>query len=184
MEPLDQLKCFCYHAEQLRQEPLVQQGWDNSFSLNWSRTEGLTTVLTQPNEVALKSILMTLRKFVMQKEPTNLFAIHNICELHITSDELKSYLRDARSKWKEAQKSLGIAWTHNDQKLTPAYLADLWINAHYFHSDSEKLRELKQLMPGGLTRFTFISYVGETLKQVLYADSIIRHALRDGCVKT
>lgn len=38
-------------------------------------------------------------------------------------------------------------------------------------------------MPGELSRFTFTSYIGETLRQVLYADNIIRHALRDGCTK-
>lgn len=97
---------------------------------------------------------------------------------------MKHYFRDAQTRWKEAQKSLGIAWNHNDQKLTPAYVADLWINGHYFHSDPEKLRKLRNIIPGGLTRFTFVSYMGQTLQQVLYADNIIRHALRDGCIRS
>jgi hypothetical protein len=183
MGPRDQLEYFCYQAEQLRQEPLVEQGWDNSFSLNWNRTQGLMTALSQPNETALKSLLLTLRKFVAIKEPTNLARIYKVCEQHITSDELKNYLRDAQSKWKDAQKSLGIAWTHNGRELTPAYVANLWINGHYFHSDQDKLRELRQIIPGELSRFTFLGFIGETLRQVLYADNIIRHALRDGYIK-
>jgi hypothetical protein len=42
MNVLDQLRSFSYHADQLRQEPLVRTGWDNSFTLNFDRTSGLT----------------------------------------------------------------------------------------------------------------------------------------------
>jgi hypothetical protein len=100
-------------------------------------------------------------------------AVYNVCEQHISSDELKAFLRDAREHWKKSQRSQGIAWTLNGKELTPAYVADLWINGHYFHSDVDKLQELRQLQSGGfgLERFTFVGFVGDVLRQVLYVDN-------------
>jgi hypothetical protein len=185
MNALDQMQRFSYQVDQLRQEPLVKSGWDNSFTINFNRTTGLSAAIQQPNEVALRSALLTLRKFVSQREEVFLDRIYNICEQHITSAELKAFLRDAREHWKKAQRSQGIAWTLNGKELTPAYVADLWINGHYLHSDAEKLRELEQLSSTGLglERFTFVGFVGDVLRQVLYVDNVIRHALRDGCFK-
>ena len=145
MNAIDQMQRFSYQVDQLRQEPLVKTGWDNSFTMNFDQTTGLSAAIRQPNEVALRSLLLTLRKFVSQREEVFLDRACNVCERHIASDELKAFLRDAREHWKKSQRSQGVAWTLNGKELTPAYVADLWINGHYFHSDVDKLRELRQL---------------------------------------
>lgn len=84
------------------------------------------------------------------------------------------------------QKNTGVRMMMDQRQITLAHLADLWINGFYFHGsiDDPKTRELESLSPFlGFERFEFVRYVGETLRQVLYVDSILRHALRDGCVR-
>jgi hypothetical protein len=182
--PIEQLQLFCHHAEQVRQLKLVRKRWGTSLTLRGSRASGVMTIShSQPDEEELRSLLLALRKFVADKEPTFLNRVYNLCEQHITSDFLKADLRKARHDWKQAQKTLGIAWTHNGREITPAHVADLWINSHYFHSDPEKLRELQSLVPEGLNRYVFITFIGETVLHVFYVENVIRHALADGCVR-
>jgi hypothetical protein len=130
---------------------------------------------------------MSLRRFVSPRDPVFLNRIHNQCEQHITSDELKDYLRHARERWKQAQQSGGMQFVLNDRELTPAHLADLWINGHYFHGsiDDPKTRELQEMqgLRMGLDRFNFVSFVGDAVHHVVYVESIIRHALREGCIR-
>jgi hypothetical protein len=181
--PIEELQLFCYQAEQVRQLKLVRKRWSTSLTLRASRAGGATFSLTEPDEEELRSLLLALRRFVADSEPTFLNHVYNLCEQHITSDLLREDLRGARQAWKQAQKSLGIAWTHNGREVAPAHVADLWINGHYFHSDPDKLRELRALVPAGLTRYTFLTFIGETVLQVYYLENVIRHALRDGCVR-
>lgn len=179
MNPVEQLRYFCYEADKLRQEPLVRKGWDNSFTLNFDRTRGLSMALRQPEELEFRSLLLALRRFVAAGEPVFLDRIYNLCERHITSDHLRDLFRDARQKWKQAQRSSGMKLIHNGRELTPPYVADLWINGHYFHSDPEKLRELRLISTFGLDRFAFVGFVGDTLQQTMYLDNVIRHAFQD-----
>jgi hypothetical protein len=181
-----QFENFCHQADRLKSQSLVQSGWDNSYSLNFTKGQGVTMSLTQPNEEQLRSLLLELRRFISPKDPAFINRIYNLCDAHITSDELKGLLRHAREQWKVAQRNSGMRLVMNERQITPAHLADLWINGHYFHGSIDdpktlELRELGALL--GIERFEFIGYVGETLRQVLYVDNILRHALRDGCVR-
>jgi hypothetical protein len=56
--------------------------------------------LRQPDEEELRSFLLTFRKFVSEREDVHLFPIHNMLEPLLTSEELRKYLREARSAWK------------------------------------------------------------------------------------
>lgn len=180
---IEELSNFCHQADQLRNEPLVRAGWDNSFSLRFDRTAGLRTVVRQPNETALRSLLLALRRFVAQGEPVHLDRLYNVCETAITSDRLRAFLRDARDAWKRAQRANGLKLVVNGKEISPCDVADMWINGHYFHSDPAKRARLAEVSVTPLNRFQFISFVGDALQQTLYMDSIVRHALRDGLVK-
>jgi hypothetical protein len=166
----------------------VRTGWDNSYSLNFKQGQGGSLTMKQPDEIQFRSLLMAIRRFVSPKDPVFLNKIYNVCEKHLTSDELKDYLRGARDEWKNAHRSSGLKFVLNDREFTPAYLADLWINGHYFHgsADDPKTRQLQELqgLGMGLDRFNFVGFVGDAVQQVLYVDNIIRHALRDGCVRS
>lgn len=187
MSVTDDLRNFCYWADRLKEEPLARSGWDNSYKLSSGIGRGLSLSVNQPDETQFRSLLVALRRFVSPSERAFLNRIYNLCEQHITSDELKNLLRDAREKWKRSQRIGGIKLVVNEREFTPAHLADLWINGHYFHGsiDDPKTRELMQLqgLGVGLDRVNFVGFVGDALTQVLYVDNITRHALRDGCVR-
>ncbi|MDX6451420.1 MAG: hypothetical protein QOH16_1469 [Gaiellaceae bacterium] len=187
MAVTDDFQNFCYWADQLKQEPLARTGWDNSYKLSGGVGRGLSMTVNEPDETQFRSLLVSLRRFVSPKDPVFLNRIYNLCEQHIASDELKSLVRDAREKWKRSQRIGGITLVVNEREFTPEHLADLWINGHYFHGsiDDPKTRALAELrgLGVGLDRVNFVGFVGDALTQVLYVDDIIRHALRDGCVR-
>ena len=59
----DDLENFCYWADQLKQEPLAQTGWDNSYKLTSGVGRGLSLTVQQPDETRFRSLLVALRRF-------------------------------------------------------------------------------------------------------------------------
>jgi hypothetical protein len=123
----------------------------NGLSNEWSISMGVQrpTVFrsVRPNEDALRSYLMAFRKFISNDEPPFIRSIHNLCYTHITSDELKGHICNCQAGWKERVLQSGIKLNIDGRDILPEYIADLWINGHYFHDDLQKEEELRRYVP-------------------------------------
>ena len=182
MTAREDLGYFSHRASLLRDERLVLSGWDSSYSIHFNRTQGLTAAVQDVDETELRSLLLALRPFVSKRARVYLEGTYEVCDQHISSTDLKAKLRNARGQWTIAQKGAGIRVSINGRDLDPAHVANLWINGWYFHDDVAKERELRQISPLGLSRYLFLEFVGQLLRQVVYVDSVIRFALREGLV--
>ena len=183
MELKEQLEFFVARADALADEPLMRDGSLNtSFTLKWNMGSGMALSSKEPNEAVLRSALLLVRQFVSEKEPIFLNRIYNICETNLRSDELKNNLRQARKSWKASQHQSWLKMTHDGNEVTPTYIADLWINGHYFHSDQAKVDALRRLVGEAalFSRHVFLGYISETVGQILYLRNVIRYALSEG----
>jgi len=182
MKVLEQFLLFRARAEELRNTHLIRESFNPGITIKWDRMRGLRFKSREPNEDSLRSFLLTFRQFILNDEPVFLYRIYNLCQKHLTSDKLKNYLSESREIWKKAHKSADITLIYNNQELTPEDVTDLWINGYYFHSDMDKLRILKQLLPHErmLIKNQFLNFLLDATRQVLYVDNIIRVALKDG----
>ncbi len=50
----------------------------------------------------------------------------------------------------------------------PEHIADLWINGHYFHDDSEKAQELRRYVPHNIlfVRPEFLNFIVEATRVI------------------
>lgn len=181
----DTFGLFVWRTDELLGTRVLREGAPLNWTINYDRLRGARFAATEPHPDDLRSFLTVLRHFLLEKEPTHIGKIYNLCERHIASDELKSYLRDARKMWKQAQRQSGIKLVLDDREWQPEYIADLWLNGWYFHNDSEKRAALQRLMPpaGMLVRHVFIGTMFEAARVVVHLGNVIRAALRGGLVR-
>jgi hypothetical protein len=185
MRPHDQLEFFVAKVRELQSTRLLQQEFGFEFTVSWQRMEALRFEMRQPEEDHLRAFLLGFRQFVAPGEPICLNAIYNLCHRVIDSQELKGYLIEARSAWKNAFKKGGFNLVVDDRTITPEGIYDLWINGHYFHADIEKRRELERLIgPEAIfTRGLFLDLLVEATRQLLYTGNVVVAALREGLVR-
>lgn len=175
---------FLFEADRLRQEPLTNGAFNVGLTIQFEQMKGLSFQLQHPEERDLRSLLLQLRRFVAQGDPTNLGHVHNVAFRAISSDTLRGYLAHARKAWRDSIGHGGIRFMFDDQNWTPEYVADLWIDGWYFHANDEKLATLQRLAPPAemLSKFMFLDLVSNTAKQVMYVSVVLRHALSEGLV--
>jgi hypothetical protein len=187
MDPaaLDDLGLFIWRADELGSTRLLRNGAPLNWTINYDRLRGVRFTSTEPHPDDLRSFLTVLRHFLLEKEPTHIAKVYNLCEKHIASEELRGYLRDARKQWKQTQRQSGIKLVLDDREWQPEYVADLWLNGWYFHNDPQKRAALQRLMPheGMLVRHVFIATMFEAARAVVHLANVIRAALREGFVR-
>lgn len=184
----EQLELFVERAGQLWDTRVRREGLKVSVRMKWTaEDELLRTTMDEPDAEDFRSYLLTFRQFISEGEPLYLHKIYNLCHRHITDDKCREYLAEARKEWQQICKTsdTGMTLTLNSVVLSPADVADLWINGHYFHNDPEKIRTLKGLESYLYysSRTIFLDYVIETSKVIFHAGQNIHVALKRGWVK-
>lgn len=174
------LKRFRARADRLLAQPLARTGWTDTFALRFEQGRIVGVSVEGPDERDLQVLLLQLRPFVSAGEDIFIGRIFGIMDRRLTDNTMRQYLRNARARWKSAQRSLGITLVVDGEILTPEALADLWINGYYFHDDAEKAKKLRATGALGLSRFQFCGYVSEALMQVANLHYKVTEALSAG----
>lgn len=74
MNDKDHLRLFMRRVKELQTMRLVQEGYEVGITLNWSEDAGvLHSQLHQPDEELFRSLLLSLRNFLLAKEPTYIY---------------------------------------------------------------------------------------------------------------
>jgi hypothetical protein len=183
--PRESLELFVHKAEELLNSRMILNGFGTSLSFNFNRTEGVSLSSKQPDEELLRSFLLTFRRFISEMEAVFLFRIFNLCQQHLSSDQLKEWLIEARQLWsKEIRggRTGSVNFKLNGQNVNPEYITDLWINGFYFHDSPDKLRELEQLLSNHslLVRHIFLDHILQAVKYISYTRFIVTVGFREG----
>ena len=185
MRPREQLTIVVRRADELSATSCLQHANQWGFTFEYKQALGIRFAVTGPNPEELDVLLRRLRPFLLAKEPTYLYSVHNLCQQAVRSDELRGYLIGARSEWTRFQRTGPIALNLNGRSYTPERVTDLFINGWYFHSDNEeKVAELAQLTAGAgpISRHIFFDYLLEATRQATYVGAVVREALRHDLV--
>ncbi len=103
------IEIFLKRVEELKNTKIVREGYDSGFTLKWTKESGvLNFQFNQPDEDLFRSLLLSLRHFFQEKEPTFINRIYNICHLCLTNEKYKNYLVKSRKFLNEAMKSTGV----------------------------------------------------------------------------
>jgi len=181
----ESLELFVSRAEELLNSRLIVNGFGTSLSFGFDRVKGLTFSSKQPDEELLRSFLLTFRKFISKSETVFLFRIFSLCQQHLSSDNLKNSLIEARQYWSQevrGGRTGSVNYKLNEIQITPELITDLWINGYYFHDSPDKLRELEQLLSNHkvLVRHIFLDHLVQAVKFVSYTRFIITVGFREG----
>src|SRR5437870_11625135 len=85
---------FLTRARELSDTRLLKNWRGTKLTVNYDYLAGLKIQSHQPDEEDLRSCLVTLRQFLMDKEPVFILRIYKIAQLHLSSDELRKHLHD------------------------------------------------------------------------------------------
>jgi hypothetical protein len=180
----ERLEFFAARANELRELRLVRDGMRSKFSLSWNViSKQLAYRAIQPDEEDLRSFLLLFRQFISDREPIFINRIFNDCLRFLDSSELKEQLTKAKDEWKRLFQGMGaIQMVVDNRKLTGEYVLDLWINGHYFHSDSDKAVELHRLMTDQipLVRMQFMDVLPRLTEIIVYTANVVTYGLREG----
>lgn len=181
MTAKEQLQLFVQRVGELTETRLGQEGFTWNLQFHFTRGQGLTVSLEQPDEDLLRSFLLAFRQFVSKGEPVHLFTIYNLCLKHITSDYLKEQLILSRTAWKNALRGTGIGLTIDGKEFTPEEATHIWLNGYYFHNDPECRAILARLqsIDTALVRTWFLHCVTSSADLVVYVGSVVKHALQE-----
>jgi hypothetical protein len=175
------LELFLQRVEELRGTRLVQEGYDSGFTMNWSQETGYSEfTFKQPDEELFRSMLLTLRHFLMKKEPTYIYKIYNICHCSLLNEKHKKYLSKSRKFLDGAMKSTGIGLQIDDQHFSPQHIWDIYINGIYFHNDTEKRKNISQLpdYQKNLIKNELYGFVNSCFRQIFYTGKIVDYSFR------
>lgn len=181
MRPREQLVMVVRRADELGQTSCLSHANQWGFSFNYKKDVGAQWQVRGPSGEELDVLLRRLRPFLLEKEPTHLFKVHNLCQRVVRSDELRGYLLEARRVWKQSQRRGFLRLEIDGRNYTPERVMDLFINGWLFHSDNEdKVRELARLRFGAVEPIStqmFNDYVLEATRQATYVGAVVRQAL-------
>jgi hypothetical protein len=176
---IEQLELFLARVDEIRDCQLIKKGFKSSFSFNSNlETDTFEILSFEPNEDDLRSFLTIYRKFISKGSPIFINIIFNICLQHLNNDQLRNNLVKVRKCWNEAFQKGFISLNLNQKQYSPEEIMNLWINAVYFHDDSDKIKHLESLMSDAIfytvIRQSFFSILSETTRQILYVGSVIK----------
>src|SRR4030095_10092884 len=139
------LRQFCEKATRLATTRLVKGGSKIRGKIQYERGKGLSAEAEMPPEEQIAEFLMAFRFFYLQNEATHFPKILRLIGRCTNVRELREALKSFGRQWNNSLFRNTFEIKLNDKKIDTALLLDLWFNAHYFHSDDEKGRELENL---------------------------------------
>lgn len=113
--------------------------------LNWSVGNPFVGRFMLPAEEDLRSFYMAFRFFYMEREKSNFLRVANIVSRRAQNGLVDRHIKALKEQWHGVLERKGWNIKLNGQELTAKLLIDLWFNAHYFHGDDKKQKELDDL---------------------------------------
>lgn len=183
LDEMDAIGVFLQKVDELGRTRLIERTTQIGYTLKYDQTAGMSFESREPDEEDLRSFLLTFRRFVAQGDPVNIGRIHNIADRRVTSDDLRRHLREAREHWRRDVQVGGMSLVFNGKQISPEYVADLFINGHYFHDEPDKRAKLVSLtepLEYLLVRHHFLNFIVDGARQVFYVANVLNIAIRDG----
>jgi len=169
---------FKRRTRELAENSLLKNGYDLSANVSLKAGEPPSfTVKAMPFEEPLRALLLTFRLFWANDEPSNFLRVSNILSRHIAQDDARMVIGGLKTRWNQALFSGVMFMSFNGKDLTANTVFDLWINAHYFHSELEKreqLERLEKMLSPEFVKFLLANAVTECCKVILVLDRALQ----------
>lgn len=179
----EKLELFLKLTAEMNTTDLAKKGLGYNYRAKWSKSEGFTQELQEPDENDLRSFLLTFRKFVSEESDVYLQVIHGVFYKRLTREDYRTELGKMNIQWRHLFQQGWLRLNINGREFPPEYTLKVYINGRYFHDDPDYAEELAQLAqhdPIGslLHRSQFLAAVVETSKYIDWLACNLDYCLR------
>lgn len=173
---------FLQRVESLRGLTLAKTGIQYGMNFRWTEEGGANYEFRGPDEESFMALLMALRHFVAEGEPTFYPRIHGLVFPALQDFQLREHMMANRRHWLESLGELGVAYYVDNLRITPELAWDAMLNGKYFHNDPEKRTFIDGLAPDqhALVKERVYDYADGVMRIVNCTRNIIKKALEDG----
>jgi hypothetical protein len=178
---VETLNRFHEKSTELRESELLKETDSIKLTMTFNES-GLQSTIKQPEDTNLRAYLTIFRQFILKRELTNMDNIYELCQAHLKDDRLKGNLAKSQELWHNAFNRATSRMVYNGRILSPEEVTDLFLYGGMFHSDPDKERFLKALLPHeyNIFRWQFLELITRASKQIFYVDNVIVGGLKDG----
>lgn len=177
---VDEWRCireFKRRVREIAENSLLKSGYDLKANMSWKAGEDPSfTVTATPPEEPFRSLLLTFRLFWANDEPSNFLRILNLLKRHIANADALDVLASLKTRWNQALFGGLMFMSFNGKELNANAVFDLWLNAHYFHSDPKKQEQLERLskaLSPEFVKFLLADAVAECCRVITVLDQAL-----------
>ena len=149
------LNAFVQYAEELAATPIVQDGFGTSLKMKFTQEQGLSIEAKTPPMDAVRLFLHKLRPFILKDERTSYYRISAILDRRFEDDTIRTLLLGHKRRFSTARAqglfTIHVSSTISDKGGMPPTILNSdetlmkWLNAHEYHRDEDKQKELEEL---------------------------------------
>jgi len=142
------LRLFCDRVDYAISLRAVRDGTITSgFQLSFSSEDGVRLEADLGDNDDTRSLVVEIRKFLMDREDVHFFGIANIVERTVKDAELHDANRKNRESWMRELRGADIGIHADGVHYAPERCFDLVVNGDMFHDDAAKAAEFARLDP-------------------------------------
>lgn len=143
-----QLELYVKRVRELVECRVIKEGKFNyrfKFSANFE-TDLAEVTHEMPDEDDLRSVLLTFRLFIANKEPIYFHKIRNVAYKLLRTDlsEQRTFLEEYKRYWNTVMSNNDVQTVGSDKELTSEDILKIYINGKYFHNVLEYQQELER----------------------------------------
>ncbi len=170
------LEAYSTYARQLLSARLVQDGGSGSLSMSFQAGAGWSYKVSLPPDDDICALLHRVRPFLLKDEPTNFYKIAALLSRRVVDEDFHSLLKRVRRHYSGRHFQDLMVITSNETVLNSEDTLFKWLNAHEYHRDKDKQRELEalhQIMPLESSRAIFLMMIYDQVRAICVLAGII-----------
>lgn len=163
------LNHFVKYANDLANIELIQQGGSGKLSINYSVEKGFAYSVDIPPDDKVIVLLHRLRPFILNDEPTNFNKICNCIGKALADDGFRKFIKSLKEYYMGQRMRDLILITSNSVLINADETLQKWLNAHEYHKDIAKQKELEllhQILPLEASRAIFIMMLYDKVRAI------------------
>lgn len=167
---------YVEYADDLSNIELVRKGGPGKLSVNYDQNKGFSFSVDLPPEDHILALLHRLRPFVLTEEPTNFYRACSILGRAFQDDDFRKFLKSLRAYYQGQHMRDLILIKSNDVLINSEKTLQKWLNAHEYHKDRDKQKEIEllhKILPLEASRAIFIMMLYDKLRAIMVVANLI-----------
>lgn len=138
---------YVQYSEELMATPIIQaDGLNSNLHFSFTQEKGLVSKSTLPQMDHIRILLHKARPLILESEPTAFLQVRSILAHRLENEFIRAMLDEQKDMFTGKQSQAVFTIKINDVILNSERFLFKWLNAHEYHRDEDKQRELSELL--------------------------------------